>query len=55
MFTIATVSLLTVLIALLLAGIVAYACQFFGAPQPLVLLIALIVLILCLSQGVRLD
>lgn len=34
------------LVALLLAGIAGYAATYFGAPQPLVLLIALIVFLL---------
>ena len=50
----AAISLVGVLLAIVIAGVIAWALSYFGAPQILVVIVAVIVFLICLKSGVTL-
>jgi hypothetical protein len=55
MIPLATIALIPVLVAILLAGLCFWVLRYFGAPQPLCLIAAVLVFLLCLAGGVSIH
>ncbi len=55
MIVLATVSIIGILIGLLIAGLIFYVLSYFGAPQPLALIAAVVVFLLVLAGGVSIH
>lgn len=55
MLTLAAISVVSLLIALLLAGVVYWALAYFGVPVPLAAIAAVVIFLLCVAGGVSID